>query len=209
MMARASRRERERERHRREILAAALNLFSRKGFANTTMAEIAAQAEFAVGTLYRFFEDKKALYRALIIATVQEFARAALEALEAPGTELDRLERYLETKARLFVQHIPAARLYLAQATVAGYAPGLGLDREIRAVYDGVLARLESIVRSAIRRQLLPDMDPRTLVLGLEGVSNAFLPALLERPDDFSAEALATAAKRIFFEPMRLSGTGP
>ncbi len=208
-MAKATRRERERERHRREILMAALNLFSRKGFADTTMAEIAGQAEFAVGTLYRFFKDKETLYRALIIDTVREFAQAATTALETRGTETEKLERYIETKARLFEQHIPAARLYLAQAAVAGYSPGLGLDREIRAIYDGVLDRLESVIRSGIRKKLLADIEPRTLLLGLEGVSNAFLPALLDRPDDFSAEAMATAAKRIFFEAMGLKSAQP
>lgn len=209
MMAKASRRERERERHRSEILAAAMNLFSRKGFADTTMAEIAEQAEFAVGTLYRFFEDKEALYHALIVDTVREFAQAASAALETPGTEIEKLERYIEAKARLFVRHIPAARLYFAQATLALLSPGLGLDRDVRAIYEGVLSRLESVVRSAVRKKLLADVEPRMLVLGLEGVSNAFLPALLDRPDDFSAEEMAAATKHIFFEPMRLKAARP
>jgi TetR/AcrR family transcriptional regulator len=207
MMAKASRRDRERERHRREILMAALNLFSRKGFADTTMAEIAAQAEFAVGTLYRFFKDKQALYHALIADTVREFAQAASAAIETPGTEIEKLERYIETKARLFVQHIPAARLYFAQTALAMYSPALGLDRDVRAIYDGVVDRLESIIRNAVRKKLLVDVEPRMLLLGLEGVSNAFLPALMDRPDDFSAEEMATATKRIFFERVRLKAT--
>ena len=50
MAVKRTRGEPERRRHRREILAAALDLFSRKGFDRTSMAEIAEQAEFAVGT---------------------------------------------------------------------------------------------------------------------------------------------------------------
>lgn len=203
-MASNKRRDRERERHRREILAAALNLFSRKGFADTTMAEIAAQAEFAVGTLYRFFRDKEALYQALIAETVREFAQAASAALDAPGTEIEKLERYVETKARLFVQHIPAARLYFAQTALAAYSPALGLNREVRAIYDGVVNRLEAIIRGAVRKKLLVDIEPRLLLLGLEGVSNAFLPALVEHPEDFTAEDMAQATRQIFFERVRL-----
>ena len=207
MMTKASRRDRERERHRHEILMAALNLFSRKGFADTTMAEIAAQAEFAVGTLYRFFKDKQTLYHALIADTVREFAQAASAAIETPGTEIEKLERYIETKARLFVQHIPAARLYFAQTALAMYSPALGLDRDVRAIYDGVVDRLESIIRNAVRKKLLVDVEPQMLLLGLEGVSNAFLPALMDRPDDFSAEEMATATTRIFFVRVRLKAT--
>ena len=37
-------------------------------------------------------------------------------------------------------------------------------------------------------------------VLGLEGLSNAFVFELTERPDDLSVEELATLTKRILFE---------
>ena len=199
MAAKLTRRERERQRHRREILAAAQELFSRKGFDRTSMAEIAERAEFAVGTLYKFFKDKKTLYRALILDTVQEFAQALTAALKTRGTELERLERYIETKAELFVEHIPTARLYFAQTAGAKFVPTAGLDRDSRATYENVLTSLESVFRSGIQKKVFVKVDPRMLVLGLEGVSNAFLDALIERPDDFTAEVLADLTKTIFF----------
>ena len=199
-MAKMTRKERERQRHRREILAAAQDFFSRKGFDRTSMAQIAERAEFAVGTLYKFFKDKKTLYRALILDTVQEFAQALTAALKTRGTELERLERYIETKAELFVQHIPTARLYLAQTAGAKFVPTAGLDRDARAVYKGVLDALEAVFRAGMRKGLFLKGDARMLVLGLEGVSNAFLDELIERPDDFSAETLANLTKTIFFE---------
>ena len=52
-----SRREREKLRHRKEMLDAALKLFSEKGFHNVSMHEIAQKAEFAIGTLYKFFKN--------------------------------------------------------------------------------------------------------------------------------------------------------
>jgi TetR/AcrR family transcriptional regulator len=204
MPAKLSRKEREHQQHRREVLEAALRLFSRKGFEQTTMAEIAEQAEFAVGTLYKLFEDKGALYRALILDTVQRFAQALTMALKAPGSELERLERYIETKATLFVQNIPTARLYFAQTSGAGWVPTVGLDQEARAIYAKVLSLLESVVRSGIHQKLIVDIAPRMLVLGLEGLSHAFLIELIERPDDISAEEMATVTKGIFFERVRL-----
>ena len=204
MAAKLTRRERERQRHRREILAAALDLFSHKGFDRTSMAEIAERAEFAVGTLYKFFKDKKALYRALILDTVQEFAQALTAALKTRGTELERLERYIETKAELFVRHIPTARLYFSQTAGAKFVPTAGLDRDARAVHKGVLDALEALFRAGMRKGLFLKADPRMLVLGLEGISNAFLDELIERPDDFTAEVLADMTKTIFFERIRL-----
>ncbi|MCG3128237.1 MAG: hypothetical protein CHACPFDD_03114 [Phycisphaerae bacterium] len=198
-MGKVTRRERERQRHRREILAAAQDLFSRKGFDRTSMAEIADRAEFAVGTLYKLFEDKQALYRALILDTVREFEAALSAALNARGSEIEKLERYIETKADLFVRHIPTARLYFGQTAAAQCAPTVGLDRAARALYEKVLDRLESLFRAGIRRMLFVEVEPKMLALGLEGISNAFLPALVERPDDFSADEMAALTKKIFF----------
>ncbi len=204
MAVKLTRREREKLQRRREILAAAQELFSRRGFERTSMAQIAARAEFAVGTLYKFFKDKRALYRALILDTVQEFERALTTALKAPGTEVEKLDRYIATKAELFFRHLPTARLYFAQTTGARYVPMAGIDREVRAIYESVLTAMEAIFRSGIRKGVFLKADPRMLVLGLEGVSNAFLDELIEHPDDFSPEILADLTRTIFFERLRL-----
>ena len=47
-------------------------------------------------------------------------------------------------------------------------------------------------------------MDPKMLVVGLEGVCNVFLSELIERPDDFTADEIAALTKRMFFDRVRL-----
>jgi len=48
-----SRREMDKLRHRHQMLVAALDLFSVKGYHNVSMHEIAGKAEFAIGTLIK------------------------------------------------------------------------------------------------------------------------------------------------------------
>src|SRR6266545_7667976 len=50
---------------RREILEAAQRLFEREGYAATTMAAIAAEANVALKTVYVAFESKSGVLRAL------------------------------------------------------------------------------------------------------------------------------------------------
>ncbi len=50
-----SRREKEKLRQRRQMLDAALELFSEKGYHSVSMHQIAERSEFAIGTLYKFF----------------------------------------------------------------------------------------------------------------------------------------------------------
>ena len=203
MPPKLSRRSREHLRHRREVLESALHLFSRKGFDETTMAEIAERAEFAVGTLYKLFKDKRAIYRALILETMREYEETLTAALKVPGSESEKLERYIEAKTSMFVRRIPTARLYFSQTAGGRFLPTAGLDTEGRVMHQRLMKRVEAVLRSGIRQGLFVNMDPKMMVLGLEGISNAFLGELIERPDDFTAEEMAGLIKKMFFDPVR------
>jgi AcrR family transcriptional regulator len=61
----AGRRERQKQDRERRILTAARRLFDRKGFAATSMEEVAARAGLAVGTLYNYFPSKDQLLFAI------------------------------------------------------------------------------------------------------------------------------------------------
>ncbi len=50
---------------RASILEKAEKIFARKGFHNTSVAEIANASGFAIGSLYQFFEGKDDLYETM------------------------------------------------------------------------------------------------------------------------------------------------
>ena len=99
-----TRREREKLRHRDEILAAAETLFAQKGFHGTTVEEVAARAEFAVGTVYNFFPSKDDLYRSLLQIRCEQLAaegNALLDCAEDPLAEVRASLRYWRPDALL------------------------------------------------------------------------------------------------------------
>lgn len=63
-------RERKKQQNRNRILQAAREKFFKQGYKETTMSEIAAQAEVGVGTLYNYFSSKAEL---LLFLFSQEF----------------------------------------------------------------------------------------------------------------------------------------
>lgn len=65
-------RQRARNEHRRVILAAAETVFSRSGYHEASLTEIARRAEFAVGTIYLYFHDKADLYGSLLREKMQQ-----------------------------------------------------------------------------------------------------------------------------------------
>lgn len=102
------------ERTRQRILDAALALFSAKGFAGTTMRDIAREAGVSLGLTYRYFGRKEDLAVALYQG-MSEHLRAAAAGLDG-GTVAERFD----TIMRLTIAHLDEHRdAFLALAARA------------------------------------------------------------------------------------------
>ena len=103
---RFSRREEEKQRQRSEMFAAALELFSKKGFYNVSMQEIAQRADFAIGTVYKFFKNKEDLYKSMLIEKAQEFHKILKQVLDTKGDPLTVLRDYVAAKGTVFAENV-------------------------------------------------------------------------------------------------------
>ncbi len=100
----------QKEKRRREILYAGLDLFIRRGFAATRTAEIAEAVGMSEGLLFHYFSTKEALYRSLL-----ELAESGKDRIFS-RTDFSPLEFFEETaKAILsYVAEEPfAAKLFV------------------------------------------------------------------------------------------------
>lgn len=179
-----SRREREKLRQRQEMLAAALILFSEKGYHNVAMQEIAEKAEFAIGTLYKFFQNKEDLYKAMVLERCDQFEEALTRVLEGPEDEIEKLRSYVRVRGERFRSNLPFVRLFLAESKGASYNINAGLDEEIRKRYRNFLKKVAAVFDSGIRKQRFRDIAaPYHLAVALDNVIDAFLLLWLEAPD--------------------------
>ena len=178
------RREREKLRQRQEMLAAAFDLFSQKGYHNVSMHEIAGKAEFAIGTLYKFFENKEDLYKALVLEQCDKFEDAVARAIEKPDDEVEKRRNYLRTKGEKFRGNLPFVRLFLAESRGASFNIKAGLDEELRKRYYAFLERLALIFDSGIKNKRFKNItDPYHLAVALDSVVDAFLLLWLDAPE--------------------------
>jgi AcrR family transcriptional regulator len=97
------------ERMRETILAAALELFTTRGYHETTMREIAAAAGRSPGLSYRYFARKEDLVLAMYDQLAEEFD-AAIEALPAAPLAA----RFTEMMRARFAQVAPYRGVYQA-----------------------------------------------------------------------------------------------
>ena len=64
-MGTQTRRQKEKDARRHQILTAARQLLFKKGLANTSVSQIAKTAELGVGTLYFYYPSKEAIFASL------------------------------------------------------------------------------------------------------------------------------------------------
>ena len=195
-----SRREREKLRHRRQMLAAALDLFAEKGYHNVSMHEIAKRAEFAIGTLYKFFKNKEDLYKSLMMEKAEEHHRVLMGVLSEKNDVMTVIDGYIAAKARLFADNLAALRLYFAETRGASFNIKAGLDQDIRKLYDKFILRLASVLETGIREKVFREMDPYHMAVALEGLTNAFLFCWLEDPEQHPYGANIPVIRDIFLK---------
>jgi AcrR family transcriptional regulator len=81
---------------RRVIHAAAIAQFSKRGFAATSMADIADAAGMSRPALYQYFRNKRDIFASAFVALFDDHVDRALEALHGDGTTERRLEGFLQ-----------------------------------------------------------------------------------------------------------------
>jgi len=193
-----SRRERERMIHKQEIMQAALSLFSERGYHNVSMHEIAEKAEFAIGTLYKFFENKEELYKALIMEKTRQYHHTLMEVIKSDEDVVSILKNYIAVKAELFTGSIDTIRLYFAETRGASFNIGAGMDRDIRQMYDKFLKQFSLVLKRGVRQKVFRRLNPYYMAVAIEGLTNAFLFCWLEEPQRHPYEANVSVITDIF-----------
>ncbi len=189
------RRERENLRQRREILDTALRLFSENGYHNVSMQQIAKQAEFGVGTIYKFFANKQDLYKILVMETAEKWQRAVLEVLEQEPNPFEAIKAYIEVQRELLFDNAPVVGLYYSETKGAYFNIRSGFDEELLKMRDQRIKKLASVFESGIKQEIFRDADPYHMALALHGIIDAFLFRMMEDPARFlKSDELSFAA---------------
>jgi AcrR family transcriptional regulator len=151
-----------------EICAAALEVFAEKGFAAARLDEIARRAGVSKGTLYLYFEDKEALFRAVVrqaIVPNVEAVTSTIAALDAPFADVVRmfLAGFAEREAQLPIGAV--AKMVVGESRNFPELARVWHD-EVASKAIGAIAAL--VERAQKRGEVRPG-DPRLCAFSLMG----------------------------------------
>jgi len=170
-----SRREREREAHRRELLEAAERVFVREGYHNATVEKIAQEAEFAVGTLYNFFKGKDDLYAQVIEGIAQDFVSQFEEKVLSTKDPEQAIASLIELRLTHFEDHRGFFRVFFETAPGSRIDPSRAFPANVRKIYERYVEAVTEIFERGVSRGVFDESDPLYLTLCLEGIVNAFV----------------------------------
>ena len=130
-----------------EILAAALDVFTDRGFAATKLEDVARRAGVTKGTIYLYFENKEALFKALIRQTiVPVIAQGEELAKSFTGSARDLFERLVREYWRLVGETslVGIPKLMMAEAN--------NFPELARFYYEEVVTRGRRLMASVLER---------------------------------------------------------
>ena len=191
-----SRKQRERLRHRQEILDTSLKLFSERGFHNVSMQQIAEASEFAVGTLYNFFESKETLFEELINSCGERIVGTLTAILDAPGTEVDRLTNFIRNSPILLEEHAEFIKLYVSELGMRGAKLSKRPEKEnINAVLN---TRLQQLLESGIRKGVFRRVDPAITTKAISSTIETLAFEIAGRFDKVEAKDMFDKVEQLF-----------
>src|SRR3989442_14817740 len=130
-----------------EIVSAALDVFVERGFAATRLEDVARRAGVTKGTVYLYFKNKDALFKAVVRETiVPVIAQGEALARSFTGSARDLLEQLVREYWRLVGETALAGIPKLMMAEAATF-PEL-----TRFYYDEVVVRGQRLMAGVIER---------------------------------------------------------
>jgi TetR/AcrR family transcriptional regulator, fatty acid metabolism regulator protein len=189
---------------RDRILRAAVKIFSRKGFVNSKVSEVARAASVADGTIYLYFRNKDDLLISLFEEKMGEVVADVRRRIAAGGNALEKLKIFIENHMDLLEREsglVEVLQVELRQSTkfLKDYTP---------VKFFEYLEIISDILEEGKREGILrPDMNvsiARRAIFG--ALDELSLTYILSRKPKYHPTVTAAELCRILLEGLCVPG---
>ncbi|MCU1392464.1 MAG: transcriptional regulator, TetR family [Ilumatobacteraceae bacterium] len=190
---------------RLQLLDAAEEVFGRKGFHETTLKEVAELAEFSVGSVYSFFENKEDLFRQIFVRRGDEFMPLIRELLGSKRKPLDQLHDLVDFEIGYFRTHPRFGRLFLKFSSATLQSSDRLADEMMMGNYDESMRLQSDLFKRGQKAKQFIAGDPTVLARLLSGLTSAYqaldplvMSDEVDQPERMSLESFHELVTRTF-----------
>ena len=163
----------------KKILAAAISVFSTKGFHQATMDEIARTAGVAKGTLYYNYASKSTLFSAAITDGIEAIIDQVREALSSDLPFHRHLRKLVEKNIALYLKYSDLTRIVFNELT-SGMDEGV--LEEIERVRERYVDFMADQLKVGQAQGYLRPVDLKLAAVGLVGLVENLCAYHLKNP---------------------------
>lgn len=162
----------QRENSRDKILEASFRLLSKKGYANVSMRDIAAEAQVALGLLTYHFRTKENLFTALASKLVSTCFDDVVREMERGRNEEERMHLLSEYFKKILVERPDVMKIFLDFSIQAMW------NRSFRFQVTYLFNKLAELIRDDVLSKKPSEDSPVLGKYGAEAVSKVILGSL-------------------------------
>jgi AcrR family transcriptional regulator len=162
------------------VLRAALELFTKKGYAATSVREIVSAAGVTKPVLYYYFSSKEGLYLEIMRPPFAEFEAFAETPIDENASATEAILDFCDSVFRLFVENIDVARLMYS----IYYGPPQGAPFfDFDAAHSKLQAKVRALFEIGMRTGEFEQTDPVDMTWALLGALTVAMEEHLSHKD--------------------------
>jgi AcrR family transcriptional regulator len=193
---------------RDQIKEAAINLFSTKGYQQSTMEDLAAEAGVSKSLIYWYWEGKGALLSELVDTCMNRYIDLLTDAVNSDDPFIDRFYRTLWQYLEISRQSDRLNKLVHFCSLHPPRDKKEDFARQVNNHYRKVLDLLETLISQGIKTGYLPSAtDGPAMALALLSLTEGHIcMSILE--DRISLERIYTGLFFLLFDARQKNGSG-
>jgi AcrR family transcriptional regulator len=155
------------------ILDAARAVFSRDGYASSSVDDVAAEAGIAKGTVYLYFKSKEDLYLAALLRDVKTFGAEARAEMEREPSLREKIEAFFRIRLEYCRAREDFLRIYLTEyGKMSAMTP---IAKQLRRTQRENMRHLASLIEAAVRRREIRPVPPAALAAKLFDIARGLV----------------------------------
>jgi len=154
------------QKRKREIMDAAIRLFSKKGYHQTCVQDITNEIGISVGTFYIYFSNKRELF----IEIVEDMVKTINKAISDKNTANMNFFEIALLRARILADNYYKYGKTFLQLEAETSSEDPSLASKIEEVYRALADPAIKEVRQAQKSGLIRNVDPELLVFAIMGI---------------------------------------
>jgi AcrR family transcriptional regulator len=158
---------------REKILETATRLFSVHGFANTSLSQVAKEAQVSKALIFWHFENKEKLFRTALQRTLEPYFINVVDDLEGLS-ELDQIKRLIDEYYTFVSENLYSVKFLMSLILREEKHPNdlVGHISELHRVYQNLLADIIDGGRQkgVFRPSVNPPLDAGLIMTALHGI---------------------------------------